>query len=161
MATENDAILLPVAETIRLLIQIIALQEIENMMNAFTSISDIEVPDDLRPRVARRLGIPLAWDMAVDTLPPPKLSKVGDWFAALCRLYRRVRPKKIGDRCALEPSCSRYAEISFRLFGVRAGILLTISRLKRCKAKNGGLDLPPIVCSCPSQLKGMINVVQN
>lgn len=132
-----------------------------HLVNMPTSISDIEVSDELRPRVARQLGLPLEWDLAVDALPSPKLSKVGNWCAMLCRLYRRVRPRKIGDRCAFEPSCSRYAEMSFRAFGLRTGMRLTINRLKRCNAKNGGLDLPPHFCGCSSQLKGKINEIQN
>ena len=126
-----------------------------------TSISDIEVPDELRPRVARQLGLPLEWDQAIDALPSPKLSTVANWCATLCRLYRVVRPQKIGNRCAFEPSCSRYAEISFRAFGLGTGMRLTVQRLKRCNAKNGGLDLPPHFCGCPSKIEGKIHTIQD
>ncbi len=104
---------------------------------------ELAVPEDIRPRVARRLGIPLDWDVAVDTLSPPALNSFGGILAAACRLYRQYRPRRIGDRCAFEPSCSRYAELSFRLFGLKAGLGLAFKRISRCKACNGGLDLPP------------------
>ncbi|WP_461479024.1 membrane protein insertion efficiency factor YidD [Pararhodobacter aggregans] len=77
----------------------------------------------------------------------------------LCRLYRRIRPRKIGDRCAFEPSCSRYAEVSFRIFGLRKGAVLTLSRLRRCNAHHGGLDLPPGINEDPQKLEGTLNEV--
>ncbi|WP_394713629.1 membrane protein insertion efficiency factor YidD [uncultured Roseibium sp.] len=63
----------------------------------------------------------------------------------LIRFYRKNRSENIGNRCAFEPSCSRYAELCFRMFGWRSGFILTVKRLMRCKACNGGLDLPPNV----------------
>jgi putative component of membrane protein insertase Oxa1/YidC/SpoIIIJ protein YidD len=118
------------------------------------------VPDELRPRVARKLGLPLEWDLAVDALPSPPLS-AGGLGAAFCRLYRRLRPRSIGDRCAFEPSCSRYAEISFRAFGFWRGLSLAMGRLRRCKANAGGRDLPPGLCGCSSHLKEKIDEVQS
>ena len=108
---------------------------------------ELAVPEEIRPRVARRLGIPLEWDVAIDSLPSPTLTNISGTLAAACRLYRRFRPQRIGDRCAFEPSCSRYAELSFRLFGLKAGLELAFKRISRCKACNGGLDLPPTVGS--------------
>lgn len=124
-----------------------------------TDISDVQVPDELRPRVARQLGLPLKWDVAIDALPSPSLTDGRGWFVLLCRLYRRVRPRSVGNRCAFEPSCSRYAEIAFRAFGAKTGLKLTLGRLKRCRANNGGVDLPASLCSCSEAIKGMANEV--
>lgn len=106
---------------------------------------ELAVAEELRPRVSRTLGIPLEWDVAIDALSKPSLRRPAGILAAGCRLYRRIRPTRIGNRCAFEPSCSRFAELSFRLFGARVGVKLTATRLYRCKACNGGLDLPPMV----------------
>ena len=133
----------------------------QNELGATDSIR-IEAPEELRPRIARKLGLPLLWDQAVDDLPAPGLRKVSDWCALLCRLYRAVRPKSIGDRCAFEPSCSRYSEICFRAFGLRKGIALTINRLRHCSANNGGLDLPPKISrESVTKLEETIDEVQS
>ena len=122
-------------------------------MNLPDDIDNIETPEELRPRIARQLGLPLLWDQAIDALPSPSVMWPSGWFAKLCRVYRILRPRKIGDRCAFEPSCSRYAEISFRVFGLRKSLSLTFDRLKRCNAQNGGLDLPPNISENPSNLE--------
>lgn len=127
-----------------------------------TDSLEIETPEELRPRIARKLGLSLPWDQAVDELSTPDLRKISGWCALLCRSYRTIRPRSIGNRCAFEPSCSRYSEISFRAFGFRKGITLTINRLRHCSAKNGGLDLPPkILCGCPTKLEETLNEIQN
>lgn|GEM_PF-257065 len=103
---------------------------------------ELDVDEMMRPRTLRKIGITPEWDLAIDNLGSPRLNSISALAAWLCRFYRRVRPRAIGDRCAFEPSCSRYSEISFRLFGMRIGLSETISRLRRCNAHNGGLDLP-------------------
>ena len=108
-------------------------------------IFELNIDEKLRPRVCRRLGIPLRWDQAVDSLPRPNIFSFGGLFAIACIGYRHIRPKKIGDRCGFEPSCSRYAELSFRAHGLIRGARLTILRLRRCKSSTGGLDLPPLL----------------
>lgn len=110
-----------------------------------TDGAEIEAPEELRPRIYRKLGLPLLWDQAVDGLSPPSTHRMSGWWAILCRSYRAIRPKYLGDRCAFEPSCSRYSEMCFRAFGVRKGIALTVKRLRRCNGSNGGLDLPPMI----------------
>jgi len=130
-------------------------------MNLPNDISDIETPESLRPRIARKLGLPLHWDVAIDDLPRPNLLSAAGWGALMCRLYRTIRPQRIGDRCAFEPSCSRYAEISFRAFGFRKGSVLTVRRLKRCNAHNGGLDLPPQICGCAENIERKLYEIQN
>lgn len=102
-----------------------------------------DVPEELRPRIFRKLGIPLEWDKAVDALPLPLLRHPSAFFVLGCRAYRAVRPKAVGDRCAFEPSCSRYAELSFRRHGVWTGLVLTCRRLSKCRGNIGGRDIPP------------------
>ncbi|WP_368509947.1 membrane protein insertion efficiency factor YidD [Rhizobium sp.] len=104
---------------------------------------ELAVSDELRPRVSRKLGLPLEWDSAIDALTPPRLTSAGAFFALACRLYRKIRSRSVGDRCAFEPSCSRYSELCFVTFGTRNGLSLTVRRLIRCSGCNGGLDLPP------------------
>lgn len=123
---------------------------------------EIGAPEELRPRIARKLGLPLPWDQAVDELPASNLPTISGWCVLFCKLYRAIRPKRIGDRCAFEPSCSRYSEISFRAYGFRKGIALTFKRLRRCNAKFGGLDLPPkILPHYAVKLGERINEIQS
>lgn len=103
----------------------------------------IDTPEALRPRVARALGLPLAWDDHVDAMGWPAVAQTGFIGAALCRLYRAARPKAIGDRCGFEPSCSRFAELCFRRHGTLRGLPLVVRRLRTCKGDAGGLDAPP------------------
>ena len=114
-------------------------------IQSIQALDDIEfrIAEEIRPRTYRKLGIPLAWDTAIDELPPPGIGGVHSLLASACRCYRRVRPKFIGDRCAFEPSCSRYGEICFRVHGAVKGTRLTMERLRRCNARSGGTDLPP------------------
>jgi len=70
---------------------------------------DLNVPEEMRPRVSRKLGLTLEWDRAIDELPPVVSNSPAYVIAILCRFYRRVRPEAIGARCCFEPSCSRYA----------------------------------------------------
>lgn len=56
------------------------------------------------------------------------------------RFYQKYISKKLGNRCVFNPSCSHYSEAAFRKYGFSKGIKLTISRLKRCKPQNGGVD---------------------
>lgn len=112
-----------------------------------TSQVHMEVTEEMRPRAMRALGIPLAWDQAIDQLAKPTSLTPSSLFALACVAYRKIRPTKIGNRCCFEPSCSRFSEVSFRMFGFRRGLALTYSRLSRCKAGNGGVDLPPTIFS--------------
>ena len=103
----------------------------------------LDVDEKMRPRAMRRLGIVLEWDQAIDKLPMARLTGLANILARICVLYRRVRPVVVGNRCAFEPSCSRYGEACFRMFGVHKGLVLTIARIRRCNSHSGGLDLPP------------------
>lgn len=102
-----------------------------------------DVPDDLRPRAMRRMGMKPQWDVIVDALPKAKRLSLSGMLAGLCRLYRALRPESVGNRCAFEPSCSRYAELCFRVHGPRRALGLIARRLHRCTGDAGGIDLPP------------------
>ena len=123
--------------------------------------ANITISEEIRPRAFRELGIPLEWDVAIDTLPRPKLNSLSNICAKICIVYRHLRPNKIGNRCAFEPSCSRYSEVCFRCFGFRKGLRLTLSRLHRCGPKCGGVDLPPLIESNAAEIKEIINAIQN
>lgn len=56
------------------------------------------------------------------------------------RYYQRRISGKLGNRCVFDPSCSHYSEVAFREKGFITGGILTIKRLIRCRARNGGLD---------------------
>ena len=115
----------------------------KNFMDSKIDTIEMAIAEELRPRVARKLGITLEWDVFVDSFENPQLSSVSGLAAAFCRFYRAIRHASIGNRCGYEPSCSRYAEWCFRQHGFWSGLKLTFSRLKRCKGNSGGLDLPP------------------
>ncbi|WP_439636540.1 membrane protein insertion efficiency factor YidD [Oceanicaulis sp.] len=100
----------------------------------------LNVPESLRPITLRNLGQTPPLDQMVDGLPMP--DSFGPTYIAvhLLRWYRRVISPRLGIRCVLEPSCSRYAEVAFRNHGAIVGLKLTISRLLRCRPGKGGVD---------------------
>lgn len=117
---------------------------------------ELKVPDQMRPRIMRELGIPIKWDVVIDELAKPSKRTLSGLVASLCILYRRVRPAHIGNRCAFSPSCSRYAEFCFRNLSFSQAATLTISRLRRCNPKNGGEDLPPNLSNQQSEMQDRI-----
>jgi hypothetical protein len=44
--------------------------------------------------------------------------------------------------CLFEPSCSQYATIALKKYGILMGTIKIIKRLLRCKPPKGGIDLP-------------------
>ncbi|SOD97728.1 membrane protein insertion efficiency factor YidD [Spirosoma fluviale] len=56
--------------------------------------------------------------------------------------YRTKRAPGVGPECVYEPSCSRYAELALRQYGLRKGLYSTLKRLHRCRPGAGGVDLP-------------------
>jgi putative membrane protein insertion efficiency factor len=58
----------------------------------------------------------------------------------MIRIYQRHVSQRLGNRCVFDPSCSHYSELAFRKHGFYKGLSLTIKRLKKCKAENGGVD---------------------
>lgn len=71
-----------------------------------------------------------------DTLPEdgPALSAA----LALLRFYRNSLSPLMPKSCRFLPSCSEYAQISYRRFGVAKGTALTAWRLLRCNPLNPG-----------------------
>jgi putative membrane protein insertion efficiency factor len=62
----------------------------------------------------------------------------------LLRVYRLVLSPFLGQNCRFEPSCSVYAELALREFGLVRGVLKTVLRLGRCHPFHpGGFD--PVV----------------
>ncbi|TYB89182.1 membrane protein insertion efficiency factor YidD [Oceaniovalibus sp. ACAM 378] len=111
---------------------------------------ELDLPENMIPRALRGLGITPAFDRLIDDLSEP------DGFFAraayrFCRGYRRIRPDAVGNRCAFDPSCSRYCEIMFRYHSAPLALGLTIKRLYSCTAANGGFDLPDDI---KARLKG-------
>ena len=102
---------------------------------------DLDVPEELRPSTLRRLGLRPELDERIDALPALKGWGLRQAAIGLLRLYRRIRPEAIGNRCGFEPSCSRYSELAFRTKPPVTAFRLTLSRLHRCKPGHGGTDM--------------------
>ncbi|MCG9647952.1 membrane protein insertion efficiency factor YidD [Vibrio brasiliensis] len=65
------------------------------------------------------------------------------WFSIrLVYLYSLLAPVKLRQACLFEPSCSEYAILALRKYGLVIGWRLTINRLTRCKQPNVGNDYP-------------------
>ena len=60
----------------------------------------------------------------------------------LIHLYQNKAPDKVRLRCVFEPSCSEYAILAIRKYGVLFGGIKAIGRLMRCHLPNGGPDYP-------------------
>lgn len=64
------------------------------------------------------------------------------FLIGLVLLYKVVAPMKVRQRCRFEPTCSTYMIMAINKYGVIAGVIKGIKRLKRCKPPYGGVDLP-------------------
>lgn len=98
--------------------------------------------DALAPGALRAFMGTTPLDADVDAMPLPTSP---GWLRGALRLLRWYRTRispRLGNRCVYEPSCSRYAEISFRKHGLFRGLYYTARRLHRCKPGRGGVDLP-------------------
>lgn len=102
---------------------------------------EFNVDEKLRPSVERKLTGTTKYDSDISSLPMPKERMGARTAIALLRLYRRLAPRALRNRCVFDPSCSHYSELAFRQNGLTTGIKLTRSRLARCKPGNGGVDL--------------------
>lgn len=122
---------------IRLLKGLVKLKNLYPMdENAFLNIEE-----HLRPSVERLLTGTTRTDSEIYSLPIPS-GPIGVKLAVLClRVYRKIRPRAIGNRCVFEPSCSHYSELAIREHGVIEGVKLTINRLIRCRPGAEGIDL--------------------
>ena len=59
------------------------------------------------------------------------------------KAYQRVVSPLLRPRCKYVPSCSEYAVLAVREFGVVRGVILAGWRLLRCNpASYGGIDYP-------------------
>jgi len=64
--------------------------------------------------------------------------------AALTSVYRFVYSSRMPCVCLYAPSCSEYAELAWRRFGLAGGMQLVVSRIRRCDGGTWrGVDLPP------------------
>ena len=59
----------------------------------------------------------------------------------LIRVYQRYARSETRLRCCFEPSCSEYAILALKKYGVIIGSVKTINRLFRCHPP-GGIDYP-------------------
>lgn len=60
------------------------------------------------------------------------------WFV---RLYQRYAKSETRLRCCYTPSCSEYAILAIKKYGVLIGGIKTVKRLRRC-GPPGGIDYP-------------------
>lgn len=58
------------------------------------------------------------------------------------KLYQKIAPINIRNKCRFEPSCSNYMLQSLEKYGLYKGLSKGINRLKRCNINNGGYDFP-------------------
>lgn len=62
---------------------------------------------------------------------------------SMIRFYQQNKPKNWNGCCIYEPSCSNYAIIALKKYGLLKGIKLTYQRIKRCDHNHiGGTDCP-------------------
>jgi len=58
------------------------------------------------------------------------------------KIYQRLAPISIREKCRFEPSCSNYMIMSIEKYGLIKGVIKGYLRLKRCNVNNGGYDYP-------------------
>ena len=58
------------------------------------------------------------------------------------KIYQRLAPIEIRNKCRFEPSCSNYMLICLEKYGLFKGLKKGINRLKRCNVDGGGYDFP-------------------
>ena len=101
---------------------------------------ELNVDETLRPTLERQLTGTTQADTEIQSLEIPRNPVSIKSAIVLLRIYRKIRPKWIGNRCVFEPSCSHYSEMAIREHGVIVGVWLTVKRLTRCRPGNGGID---------------------
>lgn len=60
----------------------------------------------------------------------------------IIKIYQKVAPVSIRNKCRFEPSCSNYMLQSLEKYGLFKGLKKGINRLKRCNIDDGGYDYP-------------------
>lgn len=104
---------------------------------------DIRVDAAVTPSVIRALWGRTTFDAAIEGLPVPEGPFPTMVGVRAIRWYRARLSPHLGNRCVFDPSCSRYAELALRRYGIGRGISTVLGRLLRCKPGNGGIDMPP------------------
>nr|WP_267331490.1 MULTISPECIES: membrane protein insertion efficiency factor YidD [unclassified Gilliamella] len=65
-------------------------------------------------------------------------------FIFIISLYQRIISPLFGPKCRFTPSCSQYAIIALRRFGLIKGGWLTVKRVLKCHPLHeGGEDFVP------------------
>ena len=103
---------------------------------------ELRVDESLAPATLRAFAGTTPTDAEVDALALPWKPRVLHMCIQLLRWYRANISPRMGQRYVFEPSCSRYAELALRRHGLFRGLLLTLSRVHRCRPGAGGIDLP-------------------
>ncbi len=64
--------------------------------------------------------------------------------AILCliRIYQRLAPDSLRNKCRFEPSCSEYMILAIEKYGLIKGLRKGFGRFSRCNTKGGGFDYP-------------------
>lgn len=60
----------------------------------------------------------------------------------IVKIYQRLAPDSLRNKCRFEPSCSQYMILSLEKYGALKGFFWGVKRIKRCKVGNGGYDFP-------------------
>ena len=60
----------------------------------------------------------------------------------IIKIYQKVAPISLRDKCRFEPSCSNYMLQCLEKYGFFKGLKKGINRLKRCNTNDGGYDYP-------------------
>jgi putative membrane protein insertion efficiency factor len=61
----------------------------------------------------------------------------------LIRFYQKAVSPHIGPRCKFYPTCSEYAILSIKKYGISKGSLKTVLRISKCNPlSKGGVDFP-------------------
>ena len=63
-------------------------------------------------------------------------------FIWIIKVYQRVAPDSVRNRCRFEPSCSQYMILVVEKYGFFKGLKKGWNRLKRCVPPNSGYDFP-------------------
>lgn len=60
----------------------------------------------------------------------------------LIKIYQRIAPISIRNKCRFEPSCSNYMMQVLTKYGLIKGLYKGFKRLKKCNITGGGFDYP-------------------
>ena len=60
----------------------------------------------------------------------------------IVKMYQKIAPISIREKCRFEPSCSNYMLQCLEKYGLFKGLKKGINRLKRCNINDGGYDYP-------------------